>query len=470
MRLPSKKWILIASGVIIALLATIFALVGNTPKSSYKRYPTIENADSVYKDAVVKIDQLSDIELNVIRQKKLNVIADTEIETATQRILYIGLRNSDFLASVDETITVGQMNTHITEVFENGIVYQTVAGTPFSGECTRDDFLSRNTPAAILSPERYRSVSGVNAGTHYIITFYDGTAFESWFKIPYGKLLFSQGKAYIDKKGNLFKSEYNVSYKLNDIIFRCTFQVEIVQNSTNTIQIPTNKDAYTRLSDPKGPRMLEIASGYLLSAKSIHSKYDSQLFCQAFGDKRKETIDLTLHNGKSWSAECQTNTTLTNASRIDDISQRKIIQKYTDGIYSISTNDSPFETRPNHIADSFLSECRNTLLGTVMLPQYITDVTAYDNTETLYLSFTASDDFVQRVMADTLQILYNNPTIMDEIAEAYETKNITCYLILNSRTFLPIGSGILYEGVYTVGNIPYSLTSEFNQTYKFSAE
>lgn len=457
----------IGSAILLLLLIVGIAAIAKTGSDRAKGiYPAISNASELYKTAVDTVNGMNDLAVTISHSKETSIGGESFHETSTQTIRYSGLTTENASCIMEETLLIGDQSTTITEQYWNGIGYFTVDGIPFSGTITQAQYLDRYIPSAPLGTVLYDSITGVDTGDIIVITFSQPTAPEIWISEPNAVLLSAEGTAEINKEGQLCRSTYNVSYSLNGAYIKHDITVALSYDTVTEVTPPAKPEAYTRISYLDGPRMLEAACGYLLSSENITSNLTSKLSCEAFGDVREESITVNTAGGESWAARLDTDVTLTNSSRAGDISRLTKTELFTKGKYTVSTDGSEPTEDPQIDAQTVQTWCNDILVGTVMLPQYLSEAVVFETDSTLRITYSANQEFVQLISANTCQTLYQEPELLEELAQAHTTDDLEAYLELDKYTGLPVAAGINYNGTYTISGIPYALTSRSHQTYQ----
>lgn len=109
--------------------------------------------------------------------------------------------------------------------------------------------------------------------------------------------------------------------------------------------------------------------------------------------------------------------------------------------------------------------CRDQLIGTILLPQYITGATIKQTKTGYRINFSTNEQFAKLIQSDICQKLYQDPDMPEQLSQEYKTKKLTCYLDFDEDMLLPTAAGISYSGTYQKDGISYSMTSDTKQTY-----
>lgn len=450
-------------GAMLLWLTGYFILSGNTHNGAH---PQIENAEAIYRNSIAEIIATQDITLNISKTQKTNVGNDVFLETSQQALSYLGLGTENMRAALNETLTIDDHRVQITEFYANGTGYTTVNNGAFLSTINAKDYQNRFAPAVLLDPSRYYSITGFDTGTDYMIRFEQPVTVEPWALYEGMAFMRAEGTAYVSYTGQLIESTYALTYQRGNATIRLTFKVEPEALPTIVINPPEDTSGYVAIEYFDAPRMLERATGYLLQADDVSAKYSDDIYFQAFGDRR--TQEITLHTAvidDDWSALVQTQSHLSNESKVGMDSQLKKTELFKNGSYQSANNDSQWVTNQEVTADNMHTYCKNQLIGTVMLPEYITGAQIEQTESTLRIVFSGSESFAPLICSNICQTLYQKPELLNDIAQSNTTNTLQCYLELDKNTSLPVASGIHYDGTFTFEGVPYTLRFKADQIY-----
>lgn len=462
--------------VSIALAATAmmsiggyFILSGAAANRQAQNLKPINDAALVYNNAVSAIRSADNAVLSISKAQETTVRERTFLEITQQELSYQDLGTDDFCAELTETLTIDSHSVEIQEVYTGGTAFVALGDGRFSAQLTPEDYLSRFAPAILLDAQLYGSITGVDTGDGYTISFKDPSAPEVWALSLDCELSEATGTVYVSYDGQLEKSIYAVSYTRGNVDYRQTVIVTLM-DSSGSIELPDKATQYTAIEYFNGPRQLERATGYLLQAQDVSAVYRDSTYFQAFGDKSDKEVTMHTHRDETWSARVDTMETLTNDSRIDQASKQHKTELFTNDQYSVSTNGAAAVANPEISVDDMYSYCRNLLVGTVMLPQYIAGVQISEAEGIQRITFSGNEAFATLISSNTCQVLYKEPEMLNTLAQSNNTDTLECYLEVDSNTGLPVSSGILYNGTYMIEGLPYQLTFQADQTYDLLSE
>ena len=449
---------------IVLFSAIIFSITGflilekiNMPM------PTIPNPEEIYSSSLPAIASSKNISLKISQTKEISVENDVFSEQSQQTLTYNDFGEESMRIKLEETLTIDSHSVEFTELYANNIGYVTIGESKFTSNIA-ENYTNRFTPAILIDPALYGSITGVNSGLGYIIYFSEPTAAENWAFIEGSEFIDANGTAYVDFNNNLTKSIYNLTYQLDNIRFQLTYTVEISTDCPEII-LPEDTSGFISIEYLDGPRTLEKASGYLMQAKNVSSTYSENIYCQFFGDRSTRNIELNTQAEPTWSADVETNTTLSNDSRIGQETITNKLERFTNEKYSVAVNGGEPVDNDQVKAEDMHSYCENLLVGTIMLPQHIRNAKITQTDITLRIDFEANKSFANVVASNACQILYQNSALLDTLSENHTVDTARCYLKIDMITGLPIATGITCDSTYTMTGLPYQFTFKADQSY-----
>ena len=465
MKVHIRNIVIIGSIVLICLTVAItFAYMTGTDTNA-PTYPTIDNAASVYENAVNTLKHTDNISLQITYKKETLLENEYITEQSVQTISYQDRNSNTIKAKTAEKLTIGTHTADIEEVFYKNQLYLNINGCLFRGNMATDAYLSRYTPAAPLSAALYNSVTGEDTGSGYNIYFSAPKQLEAWTAIDGAILRQANGTTHINAEGLLTRSIYTASYNVDEINFRISVTVEIDYNNIAPIQVPEQNNAYVELTSPDAPRILEVACGYLLDANGILATCNDEIICEAFGDRRNQKVTLRTNLDTAWSAQVDTEVELINSSKAGSGSSYTQQEIFKENTYSISI-DGAHAIPNDHIdINAMRSYCRDLLVGTIILPQYITGAVITETENTYLIEFTGNDTFAQVIDAEACISLYQDGNVLKSTSQGYSVNTMNCSLEISKDTGLPLRSGLYYQGIYTIDELPYPLTYQTDHEY-----
>ena len=464
MKRKSKLYIAIGCSIaLVALIVAVLGIVRNTDTTD-PTYPPLLDAADIYDQAVAEVNAQKSICATVSYIKETTIGAEVFRENSQQQLLYENTGAEEFRSYVTESLTAGTHTVEITELYDDGQCYFTVEGIPFRCQLTPEDYLARYTPITPINPEIYGSIDGIERNGEKVISFRHAAAPEDWAIPESCTLQYAEGTAYLSKEGQLKKSVYIISYTTGNAFVKYSVSVELQLDSTQTIPAPSDIQTYTPVEYIDGPRTLEIASGHLMDCGNIDAAYLEKIHCQLFGDLRTTEISMQTNHTNGWFAQVDTTVTVENTGKTGSISTKHQTEQFQNNTYSVHVDDVDSTENQEVSKNDMRSYCQDILVSTVVLPEYISNVSVTQTQTTLQLQFHTNDDFAQLLKSEALTYLYQNPAILQD--KEYHAQTALCYLHIDKSTLLPVASGFQLTGNYTVDDLDYPLTYSADQNYQ----
>ena len=427
----------------------------------------LENPTDIYSQAVEKLASLDNIYYKVSGSKKTQASSGAINESFVQLITYEARNTESFRGCVEEDLAIGTHQIQSFEFFSNNVAYFTTQGASFQAAMTSQEYTERYIPAAPIDSALFAEITGTKNSRETNIMFSKPGAVALWLNEPGAQPVESTASVVIDRDGNLTTSKYTVTYTNQASRVTLDITIEIIYGDAQPIQLP-NTSAYITIDDINVPKFLERSCGYLTSLQTIHSIYSDTVYCEAFGDKREQTIHLSINKTDMLTASVGTTVSISNSSKTNAVSTSVKKELFENGIFSYSTDGVNFQEDNSVDQQTMNSYCENLLIGTIPLPEHIQSAEVITSGNIIQILFQPGDDFANILAQDACLTLYQNATILIEQALSYSTDDITCYLNIAADTGYPVASGFYYSGTYDIGGIPYNLSFKADQTYSIS--
>lgn len=419
-----------------------------------------ENARAVYMQAAMA--DFSNVVLNSSKTQEITVGDNTVSDTASYTAHYKTVGAGQNQVQLQETLTSGKHTAEITEVFHQGTVYTTINDSRFSCKMKQTEYLDRLIPAVLISPDNYKSISGVKTQKGYEITFNQGVAPEAWCCDEEVTFVSSSGSVFIQRDGKLASSTYSLTYIHDDAQYHLIYRCEITDDKAS-VQVPENTDDYTPITYLDGLRALEKASGYLTQLENISATSKDVTYFQAFGDRRTQEIELTSKVTDAWTAKIQNTVTFANDGRLGADSVQSETRLFENGAYTLTGPDGAAIAYRDITEEDMRLYCQNLLVNTLLLPEQIYNCNAELTDGVLRITYTANEDFGLQICNTAYKALYPQSDPLDP--ESSKTKTVYGYLELDAATGIPLSSGIYYDSICTVDSIGYQLLFQADQIY-----
>ena len=428
-------------------------------------------AEVPYLDAVQKLltSEAYQMEISSIRETKMG--SQVLSETSTRTVTCKNYGTDDMQLHITESAQSGPHSYHVTERYTDGYAYLTLEDSHFSAPISEKDYLKRLPPVALFDPALYNSVESQQQGGITQIGFSDASAPENWASHVDAEIQSASGTVLIDSQGDLVQSSYSLTYKLGEASVTRIVNVRYVPSQTDVFTPIVLSGPYTEIASIDIPRLLEKSTGYLLQASEITSAIDESVTFQAGNLSRHQHTDLDISGlGEELNATVGINVELVDYSQAGTSTKYSQQEKFRDDAYSLTVTEGTPPAQPElEITYEIMEKyCHNLLVGSVLLPQYISSVTIQEQDDVFAITFGTTEDFAQVMCADACTVLYQDPNMLDSISSTYRTDKIEASLLIDQVTMLPAASGITYSGSHAIDNTTYTLSYDIHQTYTFA--
>jgi len=455
----SSKWIY----ALVILFVTAAVIIGAWRITADKPV-AIQNPAEIYDSAVSKLNSKEQVYYRISGAKSFSIADSTITEEFVRNVVVQGLGTETPFISIDETLSIGDYDIILFDTYYDQKEYLTIQGVSFFAPMTLDSFTARQIPLLTIDSSLYANISGERTAKQSVITFQNAQAVEPWVSNTPTSLVSAYGTVYLDNAGNLTASEYTAEYTCERTTFHLRISVEILSDEVPEMITP-DTSGFQEVSSITTPLQLEKACGYLLSAERISADYTDKIACQAFGDERIQAVHLETDNSNTFNALMDTKVTASNSSKAGVVSTTTKAEVFQDNIYSIATNGEGPIINAEVTLETMKGHCETQLIGTIVLPQYISTITHTDTDEVCYIAFNATEEFAQVLIDEACNTLYQTPAVLNNMADTYQTNAISAYITLDRVTGFPISSGFNYLGTFTISSLPYTLSFTAEQNY-----
>lgn len=425
--------------------------------------PCEYDAEALYQQAINSVALFRNLTLSIHTEVQTKIGEEIFSEKSDQTVKYNDLGTANMIVSVEAEQAFGSYVVPYSEAYSNDVMYFSVGGgnfcTPMSGSAFQDRF----APAVLLDPTCYKTSSATLEDSIFSLEFKDPIAIENWALENNAVLISASGTATLDEHSNLLENTYSVTYAQNELEVTKTVQVLIKKGET--ISLPQVTE-YLPIEDPNAPFMLERACGYLMQTKAITAQINESILCEAFSDNRTQKLEINMYgNNEDFAAKLNFNTLLINSSQAGDEVRKTETFSFENGNYTALLNGLPTADNKNVTAEQMRKTCQNLLLGTILIPQYISNSATVINEDTVRYEYAITNDFAATLCQNACNTLYGKPELLLNLSSSNTTDTLTAYLEINRKTSLPTSSGIIYNGSYVIEDRPYLMKYETEQTY-----
>ena len=445
------------------LILVILALLCSC-KSEDIQSESINIIDPVecYESALALQDSRSNAKLYTIASQRIDSKYNTYRETTTQQISCSpsGIQVLQEIYYTDQPLSV-QVD------FTEDTAYLQLGGNAFSQTMAPEEFCESYFPIPLPHPEHYAEIIGTKTNNGTVIIFRQPISADVCKLPEYGELLDTATYVVIDNNGFIAFISQQLEYTLQGVTIHAVYALSYVDNNTD-ISLPLPDNAKP-VEDLQYPLVAEKASGYLLQANNnLKASITKQISSQVTNTDYVQSIDLThSYTSSTHSAEVKTTVNLTDHNRSDSVTNFQQTESFTDGIYTITSNNEPSQIQSNITEDQFFSYFNNLLLENIVLPQYITDISAQIIDDLLYVEFKVNDALAQVVANNACKTLYQEPALLDTMINSCTTEAISVYIKVDPVIGTPRSAGIEFTGRHALDSTAYTITSKSNISYNF---
>lgn len=408
-------------------------------------------AIDIYADAVSAIGE--NVTAKVNAKTEITVGNSTFPNTLDMSITYLGLGSDDLSARAKKTMTYGDYEDEVSELYQAGVVYTTFWSNKFSQKMPQEDFLSRYTPAILLDAALYETVT-MEGDT---ITFTDPTALESWLE---GELVTATGTATITD-GALIGYTYNATYKVGPS--QQTISVTQTLTPAASTTMPSIKaEDYIEVESVDAVALLEQTYGYLRYASDVTFSASERVLSHAaaYTYGIQTNID-TWRSGDSPMIQIEQDISDMDYNTNNSYSTN-ILEVFRNGKYS-RTQDDERPTADNSITlADITSYYREILTENVLSPDLMKTATITAVNGAYLAEFTLIDSFGNTICAELCETIFGDATLLNKAASKYENVELSYYLAVDKYTGLPTSMGFYYEGCHTLDGHDYPLTRQLD--------
>ena len=438
--------------------------------------PPEPSATEVYGDAAKALGEKTSVTLDITEKTSITAghqhVTDTE---SSHTLTYASLDTEAPLVLYEENVDYTNFSTEVaedeedirlyTEIYADGKLYielQDVAA--FQGEMTAEDVKARYIPVVLFDASLYGDISVTSSGSTKTVSFAAPTAAESWALPETAELIDATGSAVIGADGTITQMNYNITYKYGSS--EITWEIESKpRTETLTVEAPQNPYRFNAISSVDAVWISLFATNELLKAETF-SMYSAETSASyAGGVVLAQFTDTDLYTGDGKPIlSADTTMHIYEASGQTTIKQEQTI---IDGKLT-SVTDGGLPTTQSGITDDILYDAsRAGIMLNMTPPGNWQDATIEDLGSVYFLEFTYDEDLANTFQNAICTMFWNDPAMLNNLATAYETKEMSGYLAIDKYTRMVTAFGLYYEGVHTIEGDEYILSMQIDQSFQF---
>lgn len=417
-------------------------------------------AQDLYNAAVEQLADIENLTMEVTLRRKMTVGCDTYSQNVTQT-LNLQESGDSFAATLEEESYLGSYYSETNETFLDGTVYaEMVQVGSYQAPMEAEEYLDRFVPAVLLDAELYTVET---QGEHGLV-FTEPTAAEDWLGGESAVLVEASGTAELDEELGLSRSSYTATYLLGGIRFEDNFSVNLSRGSDEPITAPEGE--FDTLDSIYGPRLLDEALGWMMQAKSFSSTLTDGSRSQAGDVTWLDRFTFNAYNAdEGYLSDMNEGITLLDWSgQQGDYGSYEV--SYADGLYTIVYPDGTSEQTTQ--TDTYVQNVNQSyLIQFMMSPKDLEGFEVEFLGDTALVKCTMTDKQAEYVGLQTSGILFEDPNVLDDAAESYETTIAQYNMGIDLLTGLPTAIELEYQGVHTIEGERLILARSVDQSVSY---
>ena len=446
---------------LILCVALCLAACGETPVPTTEatRPPETTQAPTeppfdpaaAYSDAAAALEDSGEYTLQVTRTKDIDVAGEAFTEESK-----LTFTRSGGVIKANGEISYGSHLVYLDETWADGTVYLNMNSSLFSSQMEEEAFLARYAPLALLDPENYGAVTASEDGT--VLAFAEATAAESWLAPAAATVVSAEGTATLDAGGALTEAAYDLTYSYGGVTVTEAWNVTYSEAKA-TPKAPEDPDTYLTVESIDGPLLAEQAIGFLLEAERLHSSVYQSMLSQAAGAYVTwgYNIDATADMYRIQTSINQMDSSGNSTYELDEL--------YRDGVFTQAEDGGEPQTLAGIDHAIMVSYGQQTYSAALCDVSYIQESTCTDLGSLILAEFTGNADWGDAARADACYTMFQDETLLDNLASAYTDDTKEFYVAVDKYTGLPTACGYSYSGSHVIDGMTYTLTDEMHIAY-----
>lgn len=458
---------------LIPLLLLVFVLAlascnqdnaGETANSTdVTTEPAVVDYYALYSKAAEDIANWQDLVLELRYSESRIVDGVSYPKTGVGTAVYSGMGTDHMEALVTEDLTFGSYEAKYIQSYLGGKAYTKASGSSFVSQLSAQEFLSYQIPAVLIDSSLYSTVTWEGeAGSRITYRFSNANDFEAWTNIPPdAHMVDANGYAILDETGTLQESIYRLRYVLNGN--PCHLEVKVILSSADqstSAQHPQYPENCVQLDAYLAPRLILQTVGAVYSTHNLTGNQTETIYCEAAAVARTQQIQIDAYGTDSdFMAQVGYTVSLANYAGTPTVNTQ--VETFRDGSYSYRINGGDPIPQSNINAQQMRQYCEDTLLSSLLTPEFITSAKAVDTGEFYVIQFTCKDELSNSVFADILKLLSLD---LDNFAQSFTTETGTAYLSISKATGLPVTLGRSFTRIHVIDGVSYRTTYQVDSS------
>ena len=426
------------------------------------------DAIALYKAACEDILAAEHLKLNIISEKTVKTSRNRFSESYVQSLSYANWGKDSMRAHSTAIHSSGISRIQVEEFYDAGTLYTSVNDNHFCGAMPPQDYISRYLPAVLLSPENYRTVRANTTAGGTVLIFADATVAELWADVDADSLISAWGEIKLDSRGGLTECTYSLHYASGETDIQQRFTAHYFSIRSEDVKQITSPQIYLPVDSPHVPIQLEIAAGLLAQTSSVSSFIQEIGVSEATDMHHEFTTQLQMQDeSNGLHASVSYESKLIDYSRDGETSLSHQFEEFADGVYSYKDSGDTLQQDTSISTETMRQHLLSLLLQNIAMPSHILSVSSRATDNTVVLEFILDAEMEQHLKSYVCEVLTIDASLLDSLADAYQTDYAQSTLILDATTGLPVELTIRYKGEHTIEGQAYQLTYDLKQTFQF---
>ena len=462
-----RRFVLSAVTLLCLISCLLPGCTTNTPITEpTEPLSTPVDATALYASATEALASSASVSMSIFSRSSVAVGSDIYSGQSAQKLTILNQGSEDTRIISEEFSFHGQTGISIEEIYMDSMGYFSIDDNHFKSEMTAQEFLQRYAPVVILDPALYTDITAHSENDTTYITFDGATAAEAWLHLENITLDSASGTACIKQNGQLRSCSYTLKYTYAGMHHYQSCYIYYNDAATEDIAVPAGADAYTLLEYPDLPRLLESAYGLLLQSNTVTTHTAQTYLSQAAGVyySSNSFINTARDENQDLLARLENSIYIYDYTR-NSTTEHEQTELFKDGVYSISTNgEEPVENRFIK-EDDVWEYTMQALTENIVMSKYLKNATAVDLGSLYLFEFEGTEEMAQSIRDHCCELLFSDADLLNDMAQAYKTTKIDCYLAFDKYSGLPTAVGIHYTGYHTVDGVDYELACQWDQSF-----
>ena len=435
------------------------------PPATTMPAPTAPEAVPAYAEARAQLEAQENVAFEVIVTLETVVENQAFYTESIRNMVYSGMGGDAPAVSMDEKVTflapgstMEENYLSYQEIWAEDVLYTSMEDMCFfSSAMTREEMKGRYTPVILLDESLYGSVTSQLLEKDVLIRFEDAAEPEAWAVPEDAVCLEAEGEAVIDAEGRLQKMIYECTYEWGSGVYTLSV-CALVQEDAGQVNLPEEPEAYQNVTYADALRSYIRATGILLQSGSVQVSGIDSIVSQAAGVIRNESIALDYDSREQLLAKVEIDVYFADSTGEEQRYSQE--ETYIDGKYVVTVNDG-VPTTYSDLTDADIEDyCVGFQLSGIADPFYWEEVTVEDLGGVYLVSYTLNENFGADQQNTICELFWGDAAYLNNLATAYQNKELTAYLAFEKYTGIPTAAGWYYEGAHTLDGMEYSLSMQ----------